>query len=193
MTPAMQMPEAAPRPPRWALPAEFPWFTGGKATHVSLYAALRRTLAFDVPPPGVALVHVIDAGEDAWIAACENDVRAILGHLLRHAIRQCPAGHFVDVAVQPDHPGATVVVRDVTPGLSPVAMPGTVDIDAAATRDAARFVAPDLALLQKAARPLGARVLVGERGRIEQSDRLSHRVFLSVQFPPPFNVVAGSS
>ena len=193
MTRAMQVSEAAPRPPLSAPPTRLPWITRGKATHVSLYAALRRTLAFDVPPSGVALVHVVDAGEDAWIAACENDVRSILGHLLRHAIRQCPAGHCVNVAVQPDHPGATVVVRDVTPGLSPVAMPCTVDIDAAATRDAARFVAPDLALLRKAARPLGARVLVGERGQIEQSDRHSHRVFLSVQFPPPFNVVAASS
>ena len=193
MTPAMQTRGAAPRPLQPARPVELPWFTRGKATHVSLYAALRRTLAFDVPPPGGALVHVVDAGEDAWIAACENDVRAILGHLLRHAIRQCPAGHCVDVAVQPGRPGATVVVRDVTPGLLPVAMPCTVDIDAVAMRDDARFVAPDLALLQKAARPLGARVLVGERGRIELSNRRGHRVFLSVQFPPPFNVVAGSS
>lgn len=192
MTPAMRMPEAAPRPPLSPPPAELSWFTRGKATHVSLHAALRRTLAFDVPPPGVKLIHIVDAGEDAWIAACENEVRAILGHLLRHAIRQCPMGHCVEVAVRPDYPGATVVVRDVTPGLLPVEMPCIVDIDSMAARDDVRFVAPDLALLQKAARPLGARVLVGKRGRIEQSDRRDHRVFLSVQFPPPFHVVAGS-
>lgn len=192
MTPALQVSNAMPRPPLSSPALEFSRSTRGKATHVSLHAALRRTLAFDGPLPGATLVHVDDSGDDAWIAACEDDVRTILGHLLRHAIRQCPTGHCVDIAVQPDHPGATVVVRDVKPGLTPVAMPGIVDIDTVAARDDARFVTPDLALLQKAVRALGARVLVGERGQNGPSGRCGHRVFVSVQFPPPFNVVAGS-
>ena len=79
MTPTLQAAAAGP-----SRPLEMPTFSRAKATHLSLQAALRRTLAFDVPLPGVALVDLAES-DDAWIAACDLDLRATLRHALQHA------------------------------------------------------------------------------------------------------------
>lgn len=175
----------APRLPAPATLPDGPLCARGKATHLSLQAALRRTLAFDVPPPGARRIDLAGAGEDAWVAARDADLRGALAHLLAHAIRHCPVARRLEVVVQAEHPGATVVVRDALPACGDA--PRAVDIDLVAVRADAALLEPELGRLQACARRLGARVLVADTSRARPH---AHQVFLSVQFPPPFNVVA---
>lgn len=183
-------PQSAVAPSRLASPspgdAPMAMGTGGKATHLSLQAALRRTLAFDVPLPGATMVDFADSCEDAWVAARDGDLRATLKSLLAHAIRQCPVARRLEVVVVAGHPGATVVVRDAVPGFG-AAGPPAIDVDLVALRADAHLLEPEMALLQACARRLGACVRVADTGRARPN---AHRVVLSVQFPPPFNVVA---
>ncbi len=184
-------PQSAVAPARLPMPSpiDAPMSTGrgGKATHLSLQAALRRTLAFDVPLPGAALVDFADSREDAWVAARDADLRATLRSLLAHAIRQCPIARRLEVVVVAEHPGATVMVRDAMPGFGG-AGPRAIDVELVAVRADAHLLEPEMALLQACARRLGARVRIADTGRARPN---AHRVALSVQFPPPFNVVAG--
>ena len=173
---------ALPRSPIVLPPAS----ARSKATHLSLQAALRRTLAFDVPLPGAARVDLVETGEDAWVAARDADLRAALAQLLAHAIRQSPLARRIEVVVRAEHPGATVTVRDEAPGFG--SQP--TDSGLVAVGADARLFEPELALLQACARRLGARVLLAGADRLHGIAPAARRVVLSVQFPPPFNVVA---
>lgn len=177
------------RPAASPLAMDLPAYARGKATHLSLQAALRRTLAFDVQLPGAALLDLADSGDDAWVAARDGDLRATLNHLLRHAIRHRPEGSRIDVVIRADHPGATVTVRAAMSGLWSGASPNTFEIDASAARSDARFLDPELALLQIAARRVGARVLLGGPSGTQAGTLGDPTVFLCVQFPPPFSGV----
>jgi hypothetical protein len=192
VTRASPAPRVTSRRPAATSPA-LPPYARGKATHLSLLAALRRTVAFDVRLPGAALLDLADSGDDAWVAARDGDLRATLNHLLQHAIRHCPEGTRVDVAVRANHPGATVHVSATPPGTPSDASLDTFEIDAIVARSSARFLDPELALLQAAARRVGARVLLGVPGRTPSGILRDSTVFLSVQFPPPFGGVMGQT
>jgi hypothetical protein len=171
-------------------PIDAPMATGteGKATHLSLHAALRRTLAFDVPLPGAAMIDLLESGEDVWVAARDAELRATLRSLLAHAIRHCPVARRVEVLVQAACPGATVIVRDAVPRRGDAAKQA-IDAELVALRADAQLLEPDLGRLQSCARRLGARVRIADSSCAGQGSPYAHRVVLSVQFPPPFNVI----
>jgi len=160
-----------------------------KTTHLSLQAALRRTLAFDVPLPGVASIDFVEAGDDAWVAARDHDLRAMLKLLLGYAIRERPLMRRLEVAVQSGHPGATLIVRDAVPLSTSKSEPPIVEMDMMPLRPDAHPPQSELALLQVCARRIGARILVADRHRSRPKWPLAHCVYMTAQFPPPFNVV----
>jgi hypothetical protein len=169
--------------------AELLLLARSKMTHLSLQAALRRTLAFDVPLPGVASIDFVQGGDDAWVAARDHDLRAMLKLLLGHAIRECPLVRRLEVVVKPEHPGATLVVRDVVPQSTADSEPPVVEMDMRPLRPDAHLLQPELALLQVCARRIGARILVADRHRPRPKWPLARCVYMTAQFPPPFNVV----
>ena len=169
--------------------AELLLLARSKTTHLSLQAALRRTLAFDVPLPGAASIDFAEVRDDAWVAARDHDLRAMLKLLLGHAIRERPLMRRLEVIVQPENPGAIVIVRDVVPQSTPDAEPSIVEMDMMPLRPDAHLLQPELALLQVCARRIGARILVADRHRSRPKWPLAHCVYMTAQFPPPFNVV----
>lgn len=169
--------------------AELILLSRSKTTHLSLPAALRRTLAFDVPLPGAAAIDFAEGGDDAWVAARDHDLRAMLKLLLGYAIRECPLMRRLEVIVQPEHPGATLVVRDVVPQSTPDSEPPVVEMNMIPLRPDVHLLQPELALLQVCARRIGARILVADRHRSRPKWPLAHCVYMNAQFPPPFNVV----